>query len=106
MIECGRCGQSVEDELVAKYEGTSIEEVMYWCRSCVEDVPTAISDLFDQIEDTLTDDRPEKWRDMHVSSKALFAMKLIEDGSVTGGTVGQLETLRILMAAVLIRRYV
>lgn len=97
IYECGRCGGRVEDELVEKYKDGGIEEPMFWCRSCVEDVPVAIQDLFDQMADSLSDENAEKFRDQSVSDRALFAMQLIEDGMISGGTVGHLETLRILM---------
>ena len=96
---CGRCGKRVEDQLLEKYDEADLEDSLRWCESCIDDTPTAIEELFEKIEDALSEENAKEFRDFDKSMKAATSLEFIQSGAITGGTIGHLETLRIIVAS-------
>lgn len=97
---CSRCGSLIDSKsLQESYDEADLEEELRWCMSCIEDVPSQIQELFDRTKEALSEDNAEEYESFGVSMKSAFALSCLEDGVITGGTVGHMESLRTLTAS-------
>lgn len=101
-MNCGRCGAPVADNaLAAAYADHDIGEGVWMCRSCIAEISriAPFADLFERVRDALSPENREKWDGLEDADRATFALKCMRNGTIQGGTVGHMETLRAVIAS-------
>ena len=86
---------------MTKYKKHNLEPELRYCEECIRSFPrTALSELFSKIKDALREkNQDDEWKDLELSLKSAFVLKMIEEGNIVGGTMGHIETLRAITAS-------
>ena len=101
-MNCGRCGTPIQDNALAEtYQEHEIGKGARLCRACPSEIPAVapFAALFDRVRDALSPENREKWDGLSAADRAGFVLDSMRKGTIQGGTVGHMETLRALVAS-------
>lgn len=99
-MTCKSCGKDVSEKLMTNYKKHNLEPELRCCEECIRSFPgTALSELFSKIKDALNEKNQDEWKDLELSLKSAFALKMIQKENIEGGTMGHIETLRAITAS-------
>lgn len=96
---CDRCGNKIKEDLRETYKSSDTTAFYYWCQDCVENPPNRIQNLFDKIKEALNDTNAASFESMDIPMKATVAHNFLEKEIITGETIGDMVSLRTLMAS-------
>lgn len=93
---CSVCGGKIERDVFEAQQSIGGYTEGADCRSCLEETPDApqLQHLYEQIKDTLSGEKRERWEQSDREDRFYFALHCINEGIVSGGSMGMHEQIR------------